>query len=954
MKLLKSSLALMVTMIMLVTFVILFALFTLNQYHSLKEHAFNEAMVNLRTILMVSQSRLEKEIRNDDFNSVEREVMALNLLDDVRLSALIDDLGVVRYSSSFVIKDQSAKGQLKQFDESMYRQAKTNNTPIVVTTNSKDTIYGYYPVLIKRSEKSLRADRVGVLFVEWSLFRPYRAIQNDMIQNAVTLCILVGFIMLALIAALQKLVLAPLNNIKNKALRIASGTEALSFNVEGVAELGALSQALNRMNLNLSKTLQDAKASEQRWLFALQGAGDAVQDWNVISDECFFSDQIKLLLGLTGDEPVTWSSWMETIHVNDRDYVQRKIQRHIKGLSEVCRAEYNVELPNGERRTVLLRGKVVEWLGNGDASRFVATHSDITVRRLMEDALRASEEKYRKLFEMAQEGIWLLDSAGNTSLVNEAMANMLGHNTDEMVGSRFMDFVDESKKDVALSALRHDNRNIVTQLDVEFKTRGGRRVYTNLNSAPLFNDDGDSIGVIIGVMDITERKLAEEHIKQQALYDDLTKLPNRRMLNERLSQEQARAIRHKHSGALLFIDLDHFKNVNDSLGHPIGDGLLVSIGERLKTVIRTEDTLARLGGDEFVVLLPELSEEEHKAGAIARSVALKIQDVLSESFDIAGHKLNISCSIGIALYPLDQETIHDIMKHADAAMYRAKEEGRGTVRLFSKVMHEEIEHNLSLQMLLPGALEEEQFMLYFQPQFNHHQQLIGAEVLLRWQEPNLGFVRPDHFIRAAEESGQIVPLGDWVIKKACWQLKQWHDIGLPSSFERLAINISPRQFMLDDFAHRVKAQVEASGMAPALLELEITESMLLTSLDQVVEKMNVLSEMGFYIALDDFGTGYSSLSYLSTLPLNKLKIDQAFVRDIGGDKNDRVIVETIISMAQHLDMEVIAEGVEEKEQLDYLREHGCHQYQGYYFGKPVPADEFFRCWIEENPQSAEQ
>ena len=193
-----------------------------------------------------------------------------------------------------------------------------------------------------------------------------------------------------------------------------------------------------------------------------------------------------------------------------------------------------------------------------------------------------------------------------------------------------------------------------------------------------------------------------------------------------------------------------------------------------------------------------------------------------------------------------------------------------------------------------------------------------------------------------------------MIKKACWQLKQWHDIGLPSSFERLAINISPRQFMLDDFAHRVKAQVEASGMAPALLELEITESMLLTSLDQVVEKMNVLSEMGFYIALDDFGTGYSSLSYLSTLPLNKLKIDQAFVRDIGGDKNDRVIVETIISMAQHLDMEVIAEGVEEKEQLDYLREHGCHQYQGYYFGKPVPADEFFRCWIEENPQSAEQ
>ncbi len=284
-------------------------------------------------------------------------------------------------------------------------------------------------------------------------------------------------------------------------------------------------------------------------------------------------------------------------------------------------------------------------------------------------------------------------------------------------------------------------------------------------------------------------------------------------------------------------------------------------------------------------------------------------------------------------------------------MYRAKEEGRATVRLFSKVMHEEIEQNLSLQMLLPGALQEEQFMLYFQPQFNHRQELIGAEVLLRWLEPNLGFVRPDLFIRAAEESGQIVPLGDWVIKKACEQLKQWCDMGLPTSFERLAVNISPRQFMLEDFARRVEARVEEAGLKPNQLELEITEGMLLTRLDQVVEKMRLLHEMGFYMALDDFGTGYSSLSYLSTLPLHKLKIDQAFVRDIGRDKNDRVIVETIISMANHLDMDVIAEGVEESHQLEFLTSKGCNQYQGYYFGKPVPAEEFYQTWIEGKPQS---
>lgn len=346
-----------------------------------------------------------------------------------------------------------------------------------------------------------------------------------------------------------------------------------------------------------------------------------------------------------------------------------------------------------------------------------------------------------------------------------------------------------------------------------------------------------------------------------------------------------------------------------------------------------------------MVLLPELNDDTSKAASMARNVALKVQSALAEAFDVSGHKLNIGCSIGIALYPLDQDTIHDIMKQADAAMYRAKEEGRSAVCIFSKEMHQQIEQNLRLQMLLPGALEEEQFILYFQPQFNERSELIGAEVLLRWEEPTLGFVRPDLFIRAAEESGQIIPLGDWVLRKACQQMAQWRAKGLPDSFDRLAINISARQFSQDDFALKVEAFTKEANISPNDLELEITESMLLHHLDQVVEKMRLLNRMGFYIALDDFGTGYSSLSYLRELPLHKLKIDQAFVRDIRSDKNDRVIVETIIAMARLMELDVIAEGVEEEYQLNFLKEKGCYQYQGYYFDKPVPAEVFYDTWV---------
>lgn len=944
MKNLLRSLNLMVAGLVLVSLALLSGLLIWNQYEAQKKQALEEARLNLRTLLMISQARIERALAQDDRLAVESEVTTLSLLDEVKLSAVLDESGVVRFSSNFIIVGQSADSQLQQFDKNWLLQTQRDYKYVLVADSTRDNLYVYYPLAMSTSGNSLRPDRTGVLFVHWSMGRAYRYIQQQAWQEFAWMWLLIGLVMAALLALLQVIVLRPIKRLKQKAEAIVAGQDVNTFSIEGVAEIAGLSHAINRMNLKLAANLTEVRRSEERWSFALEGAGDGVQDWDLRTQQCYFSPQCKIVLGMQPDEVLDLEQWRLHVHPDDWSYVDRRVQRHLQGLSELCSAEYRVQMPNGEIHFILMRGKVVEWSGDRMPARLIATHTDVTVRRRMEDALRNGEEKYRRLFEMAQEGIWVLDAAGVTTLVNQAMANMLGCKKEEVVGHSVLEFLDEEGRKLAQEHMKRRRQGIEERIDCELVAKTGRRVFASMQTAPIFDSDGEFAGSIAGVIDLTERKRIEDQIRQLALYDELTHLPNRRMLNERLTQEQARALRHHHTGALLFIDLDHFKNINDSLGHPVGDALLQAIAERLQKVVREEDTLARLGGDEFVVLLPELDPEARGAASKAQQVALKIQQALTDSFDVASHRLTISCSIGIALYPLDQESIHDILKQADTAMYRAKQEGRSTLCIFSKDMHEEIEQNLRLQMLLPGALQENQFELYFQAQFNDRSEVIGAEVLLRWREPELGFVRPDHFIRAAEESGFIVQLGDWVLRNACQQLRAWMQQGLPPTFERLAINISARQFAQDDFPQRVLAFVQAAGIEPRQIELEITESMLLNRLELVVEKMRVLHEMGFYIALDDFGTGYSSLSYLRSLPLHKLKIDQAFVRDIQNDKNDRAIVETIIAMARHMELDVIAEGVEDENQFVFLRGKGCLQYQGYHFARPVPAEKFFEQW----------
>jgi diguanylate cyclase (GGDEF)-like protein len=432
-----------------------------------------------------------------------------------------------------------------------------------------------------------------------------------------------------------------------------------------------------------------------------------------------------------------------------------------------------------------------------------------------------------------------------------------------------------------------------------------------------------------------ERCKAQTLLNRQALYDDLTGLANRRLLMERLDQELTRAIRHQRQGAVFFLDLDRFKHINDSLGHPVGDELLQQVAARIRKRTRGEDTAGRFGGDEFVVVLPEIGTGPEGAGGEIQRVAMELQQFLSRPYVVEGHELDITASVGIALFPSDGTTPNEILKHADMAMYRAKEQGRGTVRFFTPGLQEAAHRRLKNERDLRQALSNDELVLVYQTQVNPARQVIGLEALLRWRHPERGLVSPEGLLQVAEETGLSVPLGEHVLRMACRDLvgiAGWRP--LPVS-----INISQKQFRQADFIERLRAILADTGADPGFLRLEITESTAMERPEQTIAKIQALRDLGVGFSIDDFGTGHSSLAYLKRLPVDTIKIDRSFVSEMIADQGDAAIVEAIISVAQHLGLDVIAEGVESREAMDFLVKHGCRQFQGFLFSKPAELGE---------------
>lgn len=446
-------------------------------------------------------------------------------------------------------------------------------------------------------------------------------------------------------------------------------------------------------------------------------------------------------------------------------------------------------------------------------------------------------------------------------------------------------------------------------------------------------------GLVIVYQDVTELRRASAEIEKLAFYDSLTRLPNRRLLLDRLRLATVSTSRSGKHGALLFVDLDHFKTLNDTLGHDVGDLLLQQVAMRLKSCVREDDTVARLGGDEFVVMLEGLSEHSFEAAAQTRLVGEKVVASLNEPYQLAQHVHASTCSVGATLFGQGQQVPNDLLKQADIAMYQAKNSGRNALCFFDPAMQAAIAHRAALEKDLRLALSAGQFQLYYQLQVAQDGSPVGAEVLIRWMHPSRGMVSPLDFIPLAEETGLILPIGHWVLKTACAQLRVWEQ-ALGRSELQLAVNVSARQFRQADFVAQVGDVLAQTGANSALLKLELTESMVLDNVPDTIEKMNALKALGVRFSMDDFGTGQSSLSYLSRLPLDQLKIDQSFVRNIGVAATDAVIIQTIIGMARNLGLEVIAEGVETAEQQAFLAQHGCELCQGFLFARPLPLGEF--------------
>lgn len=576
-----------------------------------------------------------------------------------------------------------------------------------------------------------------------------------------------------------------------------------------------------------------------------------------------------------------------------------------------------------------------------DKPYLLAIVRDITERKRDEQELRIAATTFE-----AQEAIVVTDRNRRILRVNRAFTRMTGYSAEEVIGNTPA-ILQSGRQDAAFyrDMWKTLNRDNYWEGELWNKRKDGRS-YPEWLTITAVLDAGGHVTHYVGLaLDITRRKEADEKIHQLAFYDSLTKLPNRRLLQDRLQQALAFSLRHENHGAVLFIDLDNFKMLNDTRGHDVGDLLLIEVARRLQDIVRDTDTVARLGGDEFVVIVSDLSKDAQQSAAAARDVGQKILLTINQPFCLDGFEYHSTASIGISLFYGDKMGVDDQLKYADAAMYQAKTSGRNTLRFFDPAMQAELEMRAALMDDLRQALPRQQFRLFYQIQVTK-QGVLGAEALLRWQHPERGLVPPMAFIPLAEETGLIVPIGTWVLQTACAQLRAWQDDPRTSHLQ-LAVNISARQFGQPDLVEQVLEIVKKAGIDPTKLELELTESLVLDNLTDGIVKMHALRDVGIRFSLDDFGTGQSSLSYLKRLPLDQIKIDQSFVRDIATDPNDAAIVRTIIGMANNLGLNVIAEGVETKQQLSFLEQNGCHTYQGYLFGKPVPIEDFE---IHDRPQ----
>jgi len=759
---------------------------------------------------------------------------------------------------------------------------------------------------------------------------------------------------------------APLEEMARTADEVARGSMDRRVDESAPGELGRFALAFNRMAENLQGlygTLEQRIGERTRDLSAtiaqlheeilgreqveaaLRDSRDLLNEaqrlgqlgsWelNVPSGKLHWSDEIYRMFEIDPAHfSASYESFLSMIHPDDREKVSRA---YAQSLAD--RQDYDIE-----HRLLMADGRV-KWVRERCSSEFdqsgrplrsVGAVQDITEQKLAEDRQRIAAVAFE-----THEGIMIADANANIIRVNRAFREITGYEADEVIG----------KNPRILSSGAHDQAFYAAmwqQLlsegswsgEILDKRKSGEIYPKRLTISTVKDGEGKISEYVAIFSDISASKKAEEEIRNLAFYDTLTRLPNRRLLLDRMSLALTSSMRSQHYGAVMFLDMDRFKTLNDTMGHDYGDLLLVEVAQRIRSCVREVDTVARMGGDEFVILVEDIDAIAEEASQKAALIAEKIRASLTEAYRLKDRLYHSSPSIGVCLYRGNEETIDALLKHADMAMYQAKESGRNTVRFFDPQMQHAVETRAALEADLRYAVFNGQLRLHYQIQVDDEHRALGAEVLVRWVHPTRGMISPAQFIPVAEESSLILEVGHWVLETACRQLAAWGKNELTRELS-IAVNVSAQQFRLVDFVDRVMAVLRTFDVDASRLKLELTEGVVLNDVTDVVAKMYALKSLGVRLSMDDFGTGYSSLAYLKQLPLDQLKIDQSFVRDITTDPNDAVMVQTIIDMAHNFRLDVIAEGVETEGQLAFLKQHGCRAFQGYLFSKPIPIEQF--------------
>ncbi len=640
----------------------------------------------------------------------------------------------------------------------------------------------------------------------------------------------------------------------------------------------------------------------------------------------------------------------KTAHdVFDRDFAELHAERDGPLLAQPSSVQYEaLTRTHTGREREMLYNKVSFVDQEGRIAGLIGTITDVTDYKETERALEASEARFRVLTESGLDLITVVADDGKILYQSAALKNLLGYDPADTVGRNVFELMHRDDLEAARAAFRRilDSHQLRNPLEFRIRHRDGEwRAFESLGTNCI--DNPHIRGVVVNSRDVTDRKVIQQRIQHLAYHDSLTGLPNRGLLQDRLAHSIARAERGGRKVAVLFLDLDNFKNINDTFGHDVGDDLLRLVAKRLGECVRAGDTIARQGGDEFIVLLESLED-----GRDASVVAQKILNSLRAAFPLGGAEQHVSGSLGIAVYPDDGHDAQTLMKNADTAMFHGKGIGKNTYQYYTAQMNIAVKRRVTLESALRRAVLQKDFVLHYQPQINLDTgEVVAVEALVRWKSEDSGTVMPGEFIPLAEETGLINEIGEWVLREACRQNREWQDRGLAP--RRVAVNLSARQLLDKGFLDSVDRVLKDTGLDPKWLELEITESQVMRQTDGMIQLLNRLSEMGLHLAIDDFGTGYSSLSYLKRLPIQTLKIDQSFIRDVTVDPNDAAIVVAIISMAKSLELETIAEGIETGGQLALLRAKGCYLGQGFFFSAPIAAENVAAILRQNNLYSRE-